>query len=87
MPGTNARTGQPLHFRCWRCRRSRRRVGGTFDRVSFTGRVRRYRGGAGCRTALMAVQYQCDCGHVGWSRHKDLVRRAAREGILPEATE
>jgi hypothetical protein len=32
------------------------------------------------RMAPIRVEYRClDCGHVGWSAHKDIVRRFERE--------
>lgn len=83
--GSNAGSGQPSQFQCFRCRRAKGALFGTmswsfhqerggFTRVSLTGKIRPRRG----RTSLGTMsredrQYQChDCGHVGWSRHSDL---------------
>lgn len=80
MPGSNAGTGQPISFRCSQCRRSkyRRMEGhGSVFRVQLTGKKRELKRG-GVRSSYHSRQYVCaDCGHVGWSRHKDLERKAA----------
>lgn len=74
--------GSPLSFRCFRCRvfdgawgpKSRR---GWRHRVRLTGKTRAHKaptGSAlGARSTLVSRQYEClDCGHTGWSAHKDL---------------
>lgn len=82
MPGTNAGTGQPLTFQCAKCRRAK-----TFDssrvdsgygrRIKLTGKRQIINDGhAGARSANYRFEYDClDCGHRGWSRHRDLERR------------
>ncbi len=87
MPGTNAGTGQPISFRCSRCRRrhgtreyfgERRTSGrGLVDRVMLTGRKRKAPpGGGGPRNSNYRREYICiDCEHVGWSRHIDLAEK------------
>ena len=82
MPGTNAGTGNPLTFRCAKCKvlrdwRSTRSV--DIDRgthVESTGFKRKRPGGRGPRVDHWAqYEYRCrDCGHRGWSRH-ETVRR------------
>ncbi len=80
MPGTNAGTGEPLSFRCARCRRRRvvyiPRDGGTWGFVTLTGRTRKHGHHRGVRHDAVAREYRCGCGHVGWSRHRDLARLA-----------
>jgi len=88
MSGTNAGTGQPLAFRCAKCRIERPyRPGASGIRwgpssginVKLTGRTRpKGRVSAlGPRMDRIAREYRClDCGHVGWSHHYDLVRIA-----------
>jgi len=81
-------TGVPLSFRCSACRRkygtdeyhgqSWSRDRGWVDRVVLTGRERRMKRGSPCpRSDDVQREYRCrDCGHVGWSRHSDLRRKA-----------
>lgn len=81
MPGTNAGTGRPLTLRCAKCRldyvRMRERSGcGT--RLERTGRKRplskAQEGNGGLRVLLYQLEYRClDCGHVGWTRMKDVL--------------
>lgn len=83
MPGTNAGTGQPIHFRCSQCRAEGARWPlGSEHRVELTGKVRDAKAGtAGVRNSRRALEYRClDCDHVGWSRHIDLEHKAIREG-------
>jgi hypothetical protein len=80
MPGSNAGTGRPIHFRCSGCRAGARPwPAGGFTSVVLTGRDRAAKAGtAGTRNSARAREYRClDCGHVGWSRHTDLERKAA----------
>lgn len=77
MSGTNAGTGQPLSFRCAKCR-----IGAQYGmsrrgwNVELTGRTREV-GRGGVRMDRIAREYRClDCKHVGWSRHYDLPRLA-----------
>lgn len=47
--------------------------------VALTGRTRltKHRGQ---RQSLTSREYKCqDCGHVGWSKHIDLERKAEKE--------
>lgn len=84
MPGTNAGTGQPLSFRCWKCRRRDARRpegplfrGGYCGDVVLTGRSKTIHDGrAGPRSSNLLVEYSCTyCQHTGWSRHVELERR------------
>jgi ribosomal protein S27E len=81
-PGTNAGTGQPLTFRCAKCKVGRRWYESSEDRVGCNveatgktrGKIRERHWG---RMLSYYVQYRClDCGHVGWSRHHTM------EGLL-----
>lgn len=73
--------GFPTFFRCSACRRAhdshqfRRRRGWVMD-VELTGRKRRNPStNRHSRVSGMVREYRClDCGHVGWSNHKDLER-------------
>lgn len=76
MPGTNGGTGNPLTFRCAKCKVLR-----DFDslravdiergtHVKSTGFRKRRPGGRGPRVDHWYVyEYECECGHRGWSRH------------------
>lgn len=81
MPGTSAGTGQPLSFRCQRCRRQRLDPeAGRASRVRLTGNKKEVQINQwiriGRRYGLVSREYRClDCGWVGWSRHKDLERK------------
>jgi hypothetical protein len=83
-------TGYPIHFACSQARRiwhgssdeqsartSRERREHV---VELTGRTRpTKRDGKGHpRKSWTTYEYRCSCGHVGWSSHKDLERRANR---------
>ena len=69
--------GQPLHFRCSKCRKARRWPQGGKTRVKLTYRTKQINdGNARGRSTNVLREYEClDCGHIGWSRHIDLVRR------------
>jgi hypothetical protein len=90
MPGTNAGTGQPITFLCGKGRRA----GGFFGGQGWahgdyvrTGRVRTRASGGGVRTLRDAHEYRCRCGHVGWSRHKGVLRYPVeRSGTSSPAT-
>lgn len=80
MPGTNAGTGQPLVLRCAKCKRDSRDLFKRYgDNLVATGRVRplmlSQQGHGGPRVTNRRIEYLCrDCGHKGWSRHKDAER-------------
>lgn len=87
MPGSNAGTGQPIHFKCANCRRPRRN---TLIRTSHqakpgwkvirTGSTRSG-GRPGVRMLRISHEYECqDCGHVGWTRHKDILIKPLKQG-------
>lgn len=80
VPGTNAGTGQPISFMCSACRRNPHRIWpqGFSSRVTLTGRTKEINDGrANGRSTNHRREYECtDCGHVGWSRHADLKRKA-----------
>lgn len=87
--GQSAGPGSPIMFRCSRCRRNCRTWNGSWyafnceHKTALTGKWRKRKFCVGVRSALVEVQYECDCGHVGWSNHVDLVRRAKRDGVVP----
>lgn len=77
-------TGSPVWFRCTKCRSTLNpdRRAGDITRVRLTGRERPRRRSKhhpiGSRSTHVAREYEClDCGHVGWSTHVDLARKAA----------
>lgn len=86
--GLSAGAGSPAYFQCWACRRrkpwpSERDPGawrkGLRNRVRLTGRTKTHHSGRGhalgARNDHISREYTClDCGHVGWSSHKDLKR-------------
>jgi hypothetical protein len=53
---------------------------GDVSRVELTGATREINDGRSFgRSSNTRRQYRClDCGHVGWSRHADLKRKAER---------
>jgi len=81
-------TGSPVWFMCPGERRDRNRAYSYRTRsfmyearrhdVTLTGRTKPYRGKAlGTRSTRVSREYECStCGHVGWSNHVDLARRA-----------
>ncbi len=78
MPGTNAGTGQPISFLCHverinRWRYDWQRVPG-HSTIVRTGRTRDG-GNGGIRMLTTAHEYRCECGHVGWSKHKYVLQR------------
>jgi len=90
--GRGCYAGQPLTFFCARCRRSatyaRQYDDNHTDRVGrryeTTGRTRPQpcagRRSNHHRWPETMYEYRClDCGHVGWSRHPDVMRQFNRE--------
>lgn len=77
--------GNPLLFRCSRCRLRDGAWRPKSDRgwigcVKLTGRKRRGRR-AGPRADIWRREYRCmDCGHVGWSNHVELKQLDERRG-------
>ena len=78
--GRSSGPGIPLWFRCSQCRKTGPGHRGAWDRVELTGRMRkRQMTGGGLRTTPHAREYRClDCGHVGWSGHRDLAGRGVK---------
>jgi hypothetical protein len=71
MPGTNAGTGQPLTFKCAKCRITDWR---TDVDLEATGRTRPM-AHRGIRQTTRKIEYKCRiCGHVGWTQHIDAER-------------
>lgn len=69
-PGTKAGTGRPLWFKCRGCGRA------MAHDVTLTGQ-KRLVGHNGNRVSAHSREYRCgQCGHTGWSRHRDLERKA-----------
>jgi len=82
--GDSAGTGSPTWFMCAVERRepkNRRK-----HSVRLTGRTKPYRPSAGSalglRSTLTSREYECSCGHVGWSNHSDLARAATEEAPI-----
>lgn len=79
MPGTNAGTGCPLHFRCAKCRLTGSRTWprGSSLRVKLTGRTKPMKTNRNARMSNTLYEYHCtDCSHLGWSRHYELDEKA-----------
>jgi hypothetical protein len=81
--GQSAGAGSPVWFMCYRERQSRGirdylPGGWVRHRIKLTGRTRPYKppkGSArGTRSTGLSREYECSCGHVGWSNHMDLER-------------
>lgn len=69
-------TGWPLTLRCAKCKVGRDwRAGSTYDtELVRTGRTKPYNGGNRGRGLATFHEYRCvRCGHIGWSRHHDVV--------------
>lgn len=79
MPGTNAGTGQPIAFLCGIGRREggfwrgQDRFHGDYVRTGRTRGMPGHGHGVG-RIMSTAHEYRCRCGHVGWTRHHDIMR-------------
>lgn len=69
-------TGSPVWFACHVGRSTIR--GGGDHTVKLTGRIRpsRFSRAPGSRSTFVTREYECSCGHVGWSNHIDLARLA-----------
>lgn len=90
--------GQPNTFGCAKCRQEWNRNHtrgesylnkGTLGRITLTGRVRpvHARKGGG-RVCFTRYEYRCeDCGHVGWSRHIEVARKADLARIAPHESD
>jgi len=78
--GANNGSGWPLTVRCAKCKRGRdwRRSDTNDTDLVRTGRTKPYKGGnRGVRGLNTFHEYRClTCGHVGWSRHVDIMRKA-----------
>lgn len=75
-------TGYPIRFHCPAWRAQYPRPDACCHEVTLTGRVKRMKLGNGHpRKSWTAFEYDCGCGHTGWSSHRNLEDRAAREGI------
>lgn len=77
----------PSLFRCHQCRRTDGAWGpksrkGWHTRVELTGKTKaKGLGRCSMRTSQASRQYRClDCGHVGWSTHKELERMEENDG-------
>jgi hypothetical protein len=71
-----ARTGRRVSIRPYY------RYPGGHTKIVRTGRVRGLHGDGvlpekdyGSRTTRNQYEYRCECGHVGWSKHVDILRR------------
>lgn len=87
MPGTNAGTGKPLTLKCAKCKKiptwytdhqGKRDWHATPGTIVRTGKVRGEPKPYGSHLRMLGEhhQYEClDCGHVGWTRHVDILRK------------
>lgn len=82
----SAGPGYPIFFRC-------RELASIWPRTSYdekrhqtklTGKVKPtpFNGKGNPRKSWLTFQYECTCGHVGWSSHSDLQFQAIQEGII-----
>jgi hypothetical protein len=81
--GLSSGTGSPHFFHCPVARRNRDYRTHRLPKghiITLTGRTKpRDRGGrVGDRSTLVVREYQCSCGHIGWSNHVDLERMERR---------
>lgn len=79
-------TGSPFRFRCHMARKSwhaahrlhPEALVRVLHEVTLTGRTRPYRNRYHAivgRSTVVAREYRCTCGHVGWSNHSDLSKQ------------
>lgn len=77
--------GFPITFRCTSCRSTVKTVPsgqGRAASVKLTGRTRPHYSGGRYRNVMatgIEREYVCACGHTGWSCHRDLETKAARQ--------
>lgn len=74
-------TGSPMYFHCAKFTRlsfRERDITREPHTVTLTGRTkpRPHDGRRGPRSTDTYREYKCSCGHVGWSAHIDLAKRA-----------
>lgn len=80
--GRSAGTGSPVYFAClkWRQGYWRNRRYPHDHVVKRTGRTKPYKTHKpGIRSLKVSHEYECSCGHVGWTNHMDIVRYPLRE--------
>ena len=72
--GRGSGTGSPNWFRCGHERKGL----GAEHNITLTGRTKPYNPprSLGSRSTFTSYEYECSCGHVGWSNHIDLARMA-----------
>ena len=80
MPASRG-SGQPLHLRCWMLRHTVAPLQDPAEhRLSRTGRTRKFNpihgNIRGVRMLDTEHEYQCTCGHKGWTRHRDVLTLA-----------
>ena len=87
--GKGSGTGSPNFFQCGAYRREnyRTRRGLDYRRehtVKLTGRTKPYNPprALGSRSTFTSYEYECTCGHVGWSNHIELAAMAGDEEAL-----
>lgn len=83
--GRSAGAGSPVWFICGQCRSSGSPCKSRDNysvvcrhKYVLTGQKRPYKtqrnSATGVRSSRESRQYQCECGHTGWSNHIDLER-------------
>lgn len=83
-------SGFPLDFRCSVLAKVWPRDGHEYadHQVVLTGRTKSARNGKGhARKSYLSWEYRCSCGHVGWSCHRELERRAIAFGLIDKGDE
>ncbi len=81
---TNHRS-MPLSFRC-PVLRAEHRDDETADRhrrIVRTGRTKPARVTGSARGLEQSHEYRCECGHIGWSTHRAMLRIPLEETALP----
>lgn len=78
--GDHVGTGQPITFMCARLRRdvwweNRTQARRDEHQVTRTGRTKGPRHETHTRMLSYQVEYRCSCGHVGWTKHQDVLLR------------
>jgi len=87
MAGTNAGTGKPLFLKCAKCKKKRDHYYNALTgRLVRTGKVRGEPKSYGSHMRMLGehYQYEClDCGHIGWSKHIDILHKPLKAGNNP----
>lgn len=78
--GLSRGPGSPIRFRCSRCRRNWQETA-TLP-YKLTGRWKQHKERVGVRSAMVSCEYECACGHHGWSNHVNLAEQGEHAGLF-----